>query len=98
MGHPQLFWMPKGGPPAQSWEGDWMSCLPPFANSKGWGTLSCFGCRRVGPPTFFTRLRRQKNLYNPAHAKDTVEHNCAGLAVAHRDPLNKGTGSEISGT
>src|SRR6202171_2559672 len=36
-------------------------------------------------------LHSNRNLYNPAHARNTVEHNCARVAVAHLGRLNRRT-------
>src|SRR5580765_7460601 len=54
--------------------------------------------RRVkrGEPWAKRFLHSNRNLYNPAHARNTVEHHCAWLAVAHLGPLDRRTGSEIS--
>ena len=41
---------------------------------------------------------RNRTLYNPAHARNTLEHNYAGLVVAHLGLLKRWTGSAISAT
>jgi hypothetical protein len=39
-----------------------------------------------------------ESIYNPPHARNTLEYNCARLATAHLGPVKRRTGSAISAT